>query len=173
MIIEFGQILSAFMVVITYQTFFKLINGLWFLDQTTCMNVDFKLCKGQYFQLTVTLKVLLLGPGLMWSLVLDLRLVCALISTLVYEVQKTRVKSFQIRSRFWLPLCALALSSVFALQFLARCFRVVKRNVSIIFSFGIGICLSDTVAITGNENYSQMHSPYWSDIPYSNQDLLM
>lgn len=171
MIIEFGQILSAFMVVITYQTFFKLINGLWFLDQTTCMNVDFKSMQGPVLPAHCYIEGFAFGSWI--NVVSCVRLVCALISTLVYEVQKTRVKSFQIRSRFWLPLCALALSSVFALQFLARCFRVVKRNVSIIFSFGIGICLSDTVAIIRNENCSQMHSPYWSDIPYSNQDLLM
>lgn len=131
------------------------------------------LCKGQYFQLTFTLKVLHLGPGLMWALVLDLRPAHGLISTLCYEVQKTRVKSFQIRSCFWLPLCVQTLSSVFALQFLARCFRVVKRNVSIIFSFGVGVCLSDLAAIIGNESCSQIHSPYWSELPYSNQNLLM
>lgn len=91
----------------------------------------------------------------------------------LYGVQKTRVKSFQIRSCFGLPLYGQAVSLVLALQFLVKCFRMIKKNVSIIFSFSMGVCPNDLAAIIGNENCSPIHSSHRSDIPYSNRKLLM
>lgn len=165
--------LTASVVVITYQTSLKLINGLRFLDQTSGMNVDHESIQWPvYYQLTLTMKVLHLGPRLMWdALVFYLRPAGTLIS--LYGVQKTRVKSFQIRSCFGLPLYGQAVSLVLALQFLVKCFRMIKKNVSIIFSFSMGVCPNDLAAIIGNENCSPIHSSHRSDIPYSNRKLLM
>lgn len=66
----------------------------------------------------------------------------------LYRVQKNRVMSFQVRSRFGLPLYGQAVSLVLTLQFLVKYFRMIfKKNVSIIFSFSMGVCPNDQLPL--------------------------
>lgn len=107
--------LTASIVVITYQIFLKLIHGLRFLDQTSDMNVDHTsnpraslLPSHPYREGFAFGSQVNVGSSCLRSQAgrcFDFILLCA--------VQKTRVKSFQIRSRFSLPLYVQAVSLVF------------------------------------------------------------
>lgn len=166
--------LTASIVVITYQIFLKLIHGLRFLDQTSDMNVDHTsnpraslLPSHPYREGFAFGSQVNVGSSCLRSQAgqcFDFTLLCA--------VQKTRVKSFQIRSRFSLPLYVQAVSLVFVCSSSLNVLGWFKKNVPIIFSFSMGICPNDLPVIIGHENCSPIHSSHWSDLPYSNRKLL-